>query len=251
MEKEGPLLFNWIVADNAALPSNIRTLSAETMNADVVRKALSLMSFPVNVVEIRVPVDEAFKVRFKEFLTRHDLALDLLPDLGGVFKIAATVRDEINLYFDRTARMFRGDNQDLQTLLDVRDLVVDMHEAVSGVFREAVSGFMLHADGRADVIPTDETRGFHVHRGLGFDAGQIPGYYLNFNGSDVGTMFKDRAGNVWGGEGWSYFLFPTIDHPASQKLAAASHSIPLKEYGFEEQKRGTFISQMFLPPAVS
>jgi hypothetical protein len=247
MNNEDPLPFNWIVADNSKLPPNIRSLTAEKMDADTLRRAMALMTFPVNVVEIRVPINDDYKRRFKEFLAQYRREEDILPQIYGVTKTPRDVLDDLTNYFETTVNSFCGSEQEQQTLEETRDLVLGMHSAFSEIWENAASGFRFWAAGNTD-ISDDNMVGFHTHRAEDINDQGWPGFYLNFTASDIGTMFTDRAGGVWVGEGWSYFLFPTAGHPLESRLIEAEHSYPTYQYGFEEQKRGTFISQMFLPP---
>ncbi len=232
--------FNWITSDGENLPPNVKTISATTLTGDVVAEAVSLMTFPTNVVQIKVPENQVLKAGLSKFLNDHDVSYFADPETeDGIIRTPQDVIDGMQGYFNQHLVDPKYSAEERNVLEEIKKIGTEMTQAVGEVWPDCFIGDILWGNGETDVAGEAL---FHEHAAMLYKDAIHPGYYLNYAASNIGTIFEDARGQVWAGQGWSHFLFATSGH---DELVAASHSFPSQEFGFKPEARATLVTQIY------
>ena len=140
-------------------------------------------------------------------------------------------------------------DQTQKALLDVwQSGISAMICAAAKVWPRSLHSLEINGMGRFD---QSVTHSFHRHGGLidAHNTGRIlPGFFLNYTPSYVGTMFPDAGGDLWYSPGGSYSLFTTDGHP---HVDGCDHSTPDQYLSpVSGEKRATAILKVFPIPEI-
>lgn len=237
---------NLISADRDDLPSNIKAIKVESLDADALGRAANLIGGPVTSVQIEVDGPQNLIGFPHEYIEHYgSFQFEIAPvvfDQGMHKSTYEDITTTVAREFAQRIEEAENDDHKLR-LVEWEHALLKMPEAAADVWPDSLRAMWVYGNGR---FHQTEKEGFHRHGGFPDMIGNgriVPGYFLNYTPSHDGTMFPGADGNLWFGKGGNYSLFTSDGH---DHVDGCDHEVPQQfQSPIHGEKRATGVLSVY------